>query len=354
MNKGVRFSRQTGLMGLRWLKAVQNADGSWPENKVAMTALALCAFMAEGHRPGDSNEFSDTMVKGAEFLISHQQTDGLFDIRDPENFSHPIATWALFSLYGMTLNPNARDAAEKALKPILESQSATGGWASAMARKGDDDAAYTYWCLEALRAAKAADIPHVHDDLDDAIARAAEIFGRLDHLQPDTWTPRWDGPTPNQAHNPSKWNFPRARLSSDTAPFATQFDQFRVERILDETHGEPYLKWIRPASALYAATQFVTPPNMAASASCPCRAWDPNGPCSRLSMPYRDEEGTPRAIGHWINDDVFGDSPVMDTCLILMQICRPISYRPKIVKPKNQTPVPETENDCDIAVETDL
>ena len=352
--KAMRFTRQTGLMGLRWLKAVQNEDGSWPENKIAMTAMALCAFMAEGHKPGASPEFGETMVKGAEFLISHQRQDGLFDIRDQENFSHPIATWALFSLYGMTLNPNVRAAAEKALKPIRASQSATGGWAPAMARQGDDDTAYTYWCLEALRAARAADIPRIHEDLDDAIARATEAFGRLDHLQADSWIPRWDGPTPGQSRNPSKSNVHKARLSSDAAPFATQFDQFRVERILWEAHGEPYIKWIQPAVALYAAAQFVTPSNETASVSCPCKDWNPKGPCSRLSNPYRDEEGTPRAIGHWINDDIFGDSPVMDTCLVLIQICKPISYLPRFPKPKGQPIVPETEDDRDIAVDTDL
>ena len=348
----VRFTEQTGLMGLRWLKAVQNEDGSWPENKIAMTAMALCAYMAEGHRPGDSPEFSETMVKGANFIISHQQEDGLFDIRDPENFSHPIATWALFSLYGMTLNPNVCDAAEKALIPILKSQSETGGWAPAMARQGDDDPAYTFWCLEALRAAESTDIPRFREDLDDAIARATKAFDRLDHLQADTWTPSWDGPTPTL--RPSKASIQPVRLSSDTAPFATQFDQFRVERILWEAYGEPYIKWIRPAVALYAAAQFVTPSNETASALCPCRGWNPNGPCSRLSVPYRDEEGTPRAIGHWINDDPFGDSPVMDTCLVLMQICKPTRYLPKLSKPKTQAIPPETEDGRDIAVDTDL
>ena len=348
----VRFTEQMGLMGLRWLKAVQNEDGSWPENKIAMTAMALCAFMAEGHRPGDSPEFSETMVKGANFIISHQQEDGLFDIRDPENFSHPIATWALFSLYGMTLNPNVCDAAEKALKPILKSQSETGGWAPAMARQGDDDPAYTFWCLEALRAAESTDIPRFREDLDDAIARATKAFDRLDHLQADTWTPSWDGPTPTL--RPSKASIQPVRLSSDTAPFATQFDQFRVERILWEAHGEPYIKWIRPAVALYTAAQFVTPSNETASASCPCRGWNPNGPCSRLSVTYRDDEGTPRAIGHWINKDPFGDSPVMDTCLVLMQICKPTRHLPKLSEPKTQAIPSETEDGRDIAVDTDL
>ena len=353
MCKAVRFERQSGLMGLRWLKAVQNDDGSWPENKIAMTAMALCAFMAEGHRPGDSDEFSDAMVKGANFLLAHQQEDGLFDIRDPENFSHPIATWSLFSLYGKTLNPNVRDAAEKALKPILDSQNTTGGWAPAM-KRGDADAAYTFWCLEALRAAKTADIPRIHEELDGAIARAADAFKRLDLRRVDNCTPRWDGPTPAQAHDSSTPKVPKARLSSDVELDATQFDQFRVERILWEPHGEPYIKWIRPALALYAAAQFVTPSNETARASCPCRALYPDGPCSKLTSPYRDGNGKPRAIGHWINDDSFGDRPVMDTCLVLMQICKPISYLPKLSKPAAQAVAPEAEDERDIVVETDL
>ncbi len=353
MCKAVRFERQSGLMGLRWLKAVQNDDGSWPENKIAMTAMALCAFMAEGHRPGDSDEFSDAMVKGANFLLAHQQEDGLFDIRDPENFSHPIATWSLFTLYGKTLNPNVRDAAEKALKPILDSQNKTGGWAPAM-KRGDDDAAYTFWCLEALRAAKTADIPRIREELDGAIARATDAFKRLDYLRVDNCTPSWNGPTPAQAQGSSTPKIQKARLSSDVELDATQFDQFRVERILWEPHGEPYIKWIRPALALYAAAQFVTPSNETARASCPCRALYPDGPCAKLTSPYRDENGKPRAIGHWINDDSFGDRPVMDTCLVLMQICKPISYIPKLSKPAAQAVAPEAEDECDIVVETDL
>ena len=353
MCKAVRFTHQTGLMGLRWLKAVQNEDGSWPENKIAMTAMALCAFMAEGHRPGDSDEFSDTMVKGVNFLLAHQQEDGLFDIRDPENFSHPIATWSLFTLYGKTLNPNVRDAAEKALKPILASQSATGGWAPAL-KQGDDDAAYTFWCLEALHAAKAADIPRIHEELDVAIARASDAFKWLDHLRPDNCTPSWDGPTPDQAQGSSTQKVQKARLSSDVELDATQFDQFRVERILREPHGEPYIKWIRPALALYAAAQFVTPSNETARASCPCRALYPDGPCAKLSSPYRDGNGKPCAIGHWINDDSFGDRPVMDTCLVLMQICKPTRYIPKLSNPAAQAVAPEAEDERDIVVETDL
>ena len=44
----------------------------------------------------------------------------------------------------------------------------------------------------------------------------------------------------------------------------------------------------------------------------------------------------------------------MDTCLVLIQICKPISYLPRFPKPKGQPIIPETEDDRDIAVDTDL
>lgn len=44
----------------------------------------------------------------------------------------------------------------------------------------------------------------------------------------------------------------------------------------------------------------------------------------------------------------------MDTCLVLMQICKPTRYLPKLSKPKTQAIPPETEDGRDIAVDTDL
>jgi hypothetical protein len=44
----------------------------------------------------------------------------------------------------------------------------------------------------------------------------------------------------------------------------------------------------------------------------------------------------------------------MDTCLVLMQICKPISYLPKLSKPAAQAVAPEAEDERDIVVETDL
>ena len=80
------------MRGLRWLKQQQLADGSWPKSKVAMTGLALLAFLAHGETPDEAEhpEFALTVRRGIEFLLSQQQDNGLFKIKDGHNYSHHL------------------------------------------------------------------------------------------------------------------------------------------------------------------------------------------------------------------------------------------------------------------------
>jgi hypothetical protein len=58
------------VRALRWLKKNQNADGSWPKTKPAMTGLALLCFLAHGEVPGDGDEFGDTVQRAIEYLLN--------------------------------------------------------------------------------------------------------------------------------------------------------------------------------------------------------------------------------------------------------------------------------------------
>jgi hypothetical protein len=166
---GDKMTEDAVMRALRWLKKNQQADGSWSKNKVAMTSLAVLTFLAHGEKPGDSPEFGATIQKALEYLIGTQnKTTG----RIPGNYEHPIATYALCEAYGMTLNPNVKTAAEKALVPIIKGQHPTGGWTynmnpdvekagtekepNALAGKYRDDTSYMGWCAQALKAAKLA------------------------------------------------------------------------------------------------------------------------------------------------------------------------------------------------------
>jgi hypothetical protein len=117
------------MAALRGLKKNQNADGSWNKVKPAMTALALLSFLAHGERPGPTYpEFGETVKKAMEFLIGAQRPDGHFVNSDGNEYSLPMAAYALCEAYGMTSNPDVKEAAGKAIEALISGQNPSGGW----------------------------------------------------------------------------------------------------------------------------------------------------------------------------------------------------------------------------------
>ena len=163
---GDKQTEEAVLRALRWLKLKQRKDGSWGGQAIAMTGLGILTFLAHGEKPGgeDSDEFGPVVQKALEFLLSKQGADGRFSGMDGNQYAHPMATYALCEAYGMTLNPNVKEAAIKALVPILKGQHPTGGWTYKMDPKPDekgkyrDDTSYMGWCAQALKAAKLANL----------------------------------------------------------------------------------------------------------------------------------------------------------------------------------------------------
>ena len=176
------------MKALRWLKATQSPDGSWgtkPElglkkgmDKAAGAGFAILTFLAHGETPA-SKEFGPTVQKALDYLINSVHVvkgkDGK-EAKDPNGnvpyvrmsgatgseYGFLIGTYALCEAYGMTKNPNAREAAEKTLKRIISGQTATGGWNYNMARiakeGAPDDISFGGWAMQALKAGKMAGI----------------------------------------------------------------------------------------------------------------------------------------------------------------------------------------------------
>ena len=126
---GNKNTEMSVIRSLRWLKSVQNSDGSWPNNKVAMTGLAILTFLAHGEKPGDSKEFGETVQRAIQFLLDEQakNKNGLYTTLGA-GYAHAIATYAMCEAYGMTMNPNVKESADKALEIIIKGQHPTGGW----------------------------------------------------------------------------------------------------------------------------------------------------------------------------------------------------------------------------------
>ena len=167
------------LKALRWLKYIQNEDGSMPGYcPPAMTGLAVLAYLAHGETPA-SKEFGPTVQKALEYLIrsvyivKDKAGKEVKDLNgntpyvrmrgtDGNEYGFLIGTYALCEAYGMTQNPNARDAAKLTLGRIISGQTATGGWNYKMARVAQDgqpdDISFGGWAMQAIKAGKMAGI----------------------------------------------------------------------------------------------------------------------------------------------------------------------------------------------------
>jgi hypothetical protein len=155
----------TVMRALRWLKTVQNDDGSWPGHPVASTALALWCYFEHNETPMDADdpEFARTTRRGLTFLAGDLAPEtGLFRSARGEPLAQPLGALALAMGYETTfgalgdvsLRPLLRDAAESALRPILAGQRPDGAWNADPldpSPEGRGDPRATFWCTLALR-----------------------------------------------------------------------------------------------------------------------------------------------------------------------------------------------------------
>jgi hypothetical protein len=165
------------MAALRWLKKNQNADGSWNKVKPAMTALALLSFLAHGERPGPKYpEFGETVDKALNFLIKAQKANGHFENSDGYGYAFPIAAYALCEAYGMTSNPDVKEAAEKSIEALIAGQNPSGGWDYNAKPSARNDTSYMGWCAQALKAAHMSDVCANKPALEAAMKKAIKGF----------------------------------------------------------------------------------------------------------------------------------------------------------------------------------
>jgi len=327
------------LRALRYLKKNQQPDGSWRAQKVAMTGLVVLTYLAHGETPSDSKEFGQTVQKGIEFIIKSQKENGRFNGVDGNEYAHPIATYALSEAYGMTLNPNVKVAAEKAILPILQGQHPTGGWTykmdpdvqkpgkekSPLDGKYRDDTSYMGWCAQALKAAKMADVYSDHAALEKAIKLAVRGFqknanpnGGFGYTGPGQGGLTAVGTLCLQlmgAANESEVKKSQDLMDSWVPSFdaknslgtALQYYFYYATQCKFHSGGKRWENWNKAMWPLYVKSQKVT---------------------SKSDSGYTDIEGKPQDIGWWENGDTFTDRPIMDTCLAALQLMVYYRYLP--------------------------
>ncbi len=168
---------------LRYLASQQLPSGAWRIERVgestAATSLALMAFLAAGHVPGEG-PYGEVLERGLRWVLEHQEANGMIVHRRSHGpmYSHGISTLMLAEMTGMVQEPlqsQCREALERAVRLILQAQAIPkptnhrGGWRYQPTSR-DSDLSVTGWQLLALRAAKdiGCDVPA--DAIDLAIA----------------------------------------------------------------------------------------------------------------------------------------------------------------------------------------
>ena len=130
--RGVRIAELTPQAelainnGLKFLARTQAKDGGWDASyRSASTALALMAFMLQGHFP-KHGKYGVTVARGLDFLLKQsKEGSGYFG---KNMYQHALATLALSEIWGMSDRDEVRDALKTAVGIILRSQSRGGGW----------------------------------------------------------------------------------------------------------------------------------------------------------------------------------------------------------------------------------
>lgn len=156
---------------LRWLKDQQAADGSW--GNTAITALALLAFMSNGHVP-NQGDYGREVSKGVRYLIACTRDDGyVVGPRGGNMYCHGFATLALSQVFGMTGDEDVKKTLKKAVDLIVKTQNREGGWRYEPV-PNDADISVTIVQVMALRGAKDSGL-HVPDK---CMAEAIKYIGR--------------------------------------------------------------------------------------------------------------------------------------------------------------------------------
>lgn len=165
------------VKALDHLAKQQLADGSWALDQgnrqspaTSATSLAVMAFLAAGHVPGEG-PYGEKIQQGVTWVLNQQQPNGML-VREGGHgpmYAHGISTLMLAEVAGMTddaLALRCREALKRAVFVILKAQMVRksrgheGGWRYHPGSE-DSDLSVTGWQLLSLRAAKnlGCDVP---------------------------------------------------------------------------------------------------------------------------------------------------------------------------------------------------
>ena len=153
--------------GLAWLAGQQRDDGSFGvgsiEGSIGNTSLAALALMGADSEQG-RGPYRVRVEKALRYVMRNAQPAGFLSVPDKAThgpmYHHAFGVLFLAEAYVRSKRPEIREALEKAVRVIVDSQNDEGGWRYQPIR-ADADLSVTVCQLNALRAARKAglDVP---------------------------------------------------------------------------------------------------------------------------------------------------------------------------------------------------
>ncbi len=150
-------TEKTVTSALQWLKEHQQADGSWEgQDPIAMTGLALLAFLGHGDLPDDT-AYGPTVRRGLQHLIARQDNAGHFS---GNVYAHAIATYAMAEAFTLSRIFPLREPMERGIAVVVGGQQPGGGFDYQYSKGSRFDTSVTGWQVQALKAARLAGSSH--------------------------------------------------------------------------------------------------------------------------------------------------------------------------------------------------
>jgi len=334
---------------LWWLKATQNTEGSWGKNnKIANTAFAVLTYLAHGEYPGSpspyKHDFGPTVQMAIDYLIGNLYTDKdgtpRFKGSDGNEYSFLIATYALSEAYGMTKNPNCKEAAHQCLYRIVENQSSTGGWDYKVNKNSTrDDLSFAGWAIQALKAGKMAGLHP--EGMQTAINKAINCLKKRSYSKSGGFTY-----TPTSNNNGGNTGLAGVgTLAMQLLGRGSEPEALNALEVMRDWKPAFDVKDMAPKSPggcpqyyCYYATQCKYQAGMKAGAAkndeVTWQQWNlamkKLYPPSIIDLPEKvpDHTGKEHKQGYYQNTDAHSSRPVMDTCLAALQLMVYYRYLP--------------------------
>lgn len=344
---GDEHTEATVLKVLWWLKEKQEPDGSWGggSSRLANTSLAVLTYLAHGEYPGAPSpyrkDFGVVVEKALNWIIAQLYTgkDGKVHMKgsDEHEYAFLIATYALNEAYGMTKNPNCKTVAMQTMERIIQGQSATGGWDYYINPDSTrDDLSFAGWALQALKAGKMAGLHP--KGLDECIAKAIKCLQTRsfykDHFTYCAASRNHPGLTGTGCLAMQLLGY------GDKPEVKTALNYMREWKpsFKSEEMGVNPKDCPSPQYYSYYVTQCKFQAGMRKNAAKADQvAWEKwNAEMKRLYIPaiknvpakVKDHTGKEHHQGYFENSDVWSSRPVMDTCLVALQLMVYYRYLP--------------------------